>query len=112
MKPRIGIFGGDPAGIGPEVTAKLLAEAETHERADIVPVGDGAPDCPLAQANPIAGEYAIEGLRAGIAALQSRRIDALVYAPLNKQAMRLAGLPHSDELHFFAELLGHTGAVT
>ena len=26
--------------------------------------------------------------------------------------MKLAGLPHQDELHFFAELLGHTGPVS
>jgi len=112
MKPRIGIFEGDPTGIGPEVVAKLLAEAETHARAEIVPIGDAAPACPIGQASPIAGEYTLRSLRAGIAALQSHRIDALVYAPLNKKAMKLAGLPHSDELHYFAELLGHTGPVT
>jgi 4-hydroxythreonine-4-phosphate dehydrogenase len=112
MKPRIGLLAGDPSGIGPEVTAKLLDEPETGARAEIVAIGDAAPACPPAQASRIAGEYTIGTLRAGIAALQSRAIDALVYAPLNKQSMKLAGLPHQDELHFFAELLGHTGPVS
>jgi len=112
MKPRIGLLAGDPSGIGPEVAAKLLAEPETRARAEIVPIGDPAPACPPTQASRIAGEYTIGTLRAGIAALQSRAIDALVYAPLNKQSMKLAGLPHHDELHFFAELLGHTGPVS
>ena len=112
MKPRIGLFPGDPSGIGPEVAAKLLADPETHARAEIVTIGDPAPVCPPAQASRLAGEYTIVALRAGIAALQSRRIDAFVYAPLNKQAMKLAGLPHEDELHLFAELLGHTGPVS
>ena len=112
MKPRIGLLAGDPSGIGPEVAAKLLAEPETRARAEIVPLGAPAPPCPPAQASRIAGEYTIGTLRAGIAALQSRAIDALVYAPLNKQSMKLAGLPHQDELHFFAELLGHTGPVS
>ena len=112
MKPRIGLLAGDPSGIGPEVAAKLLAEPETRARAEIVAIGDAAPACPPAQASRIAGEYTIGTLRAGIAALQSRAIDALVYAPLNKQSMKLAGLPHQDELHFFAELLGHTGPVS
>src|SRR4051794_34556337 len=112
MRPRIGLFPGDPSGIGPEVAAKLLADPEIHARAEIVAIGDAAPLCPLAQASRLAGEYTLAALRAGIEACQSRAIDALVYAPLNKQAMKLAGLPHEDELHFFAELLGHTGPVS
>jgi 4-hydroxythreonine-4-phosphate dehydrogenase len=112
MKPRIGLFAGDPSGIGPEVTAKLLAEPETLTQVEIVTIGDAPPACPPAQASRIAGAYTIGALRAGIAALRSREIDALVYAPLNKQAMKLAGLSHSDELHFFAELLGHQGPVS
>lgn len=112
MKPRIGVLAGDPSGIGPEVTEKLLAEPETRERAEIVSIGERAPDCPRGQASRTAGEYTIGLLRAGIAALQSGAIDGLVYAPLNKQAMKLAGLSHADELHFFAELLGHSGSVS
>jgi 4-hydroxythreonine-4-phosphate dehydrogenase len=112
MKPRIGLLAGDPSGIGPEVAAKLLAEPDTRARAEIVAIGGAPPPCPPAQASRIAGEYTIGTLRAGIAALQSRSIDALVYAPLNKHSMKLAGLPHQDELHFFAELLGHTGPVS
>jgi 4-hydroxythreonine-4-phosphate dehydrogenase len=112
MKPRIGLLTGDPSGIGPEVASKLLGDPETRARAEIVAIGDAAPACPPAQASRIAGEYMIRTLRAGIAALQSSAIDALVYAPLNKQSMKLAGLAHGDELHFFAELLGHTGPVS
>jgi len=112
MKPRIGIFPGDPTGIGPEVAAKLLAEASTHERAEVVRIGDAPPACPIGEANPIAGEYTIRSLRSGIEAIECGAIDALVYAPLNKRAMHLAGLPHSDELHYFAELLGHTGPAS
>ena len=41
--------------------------------------------------------------------MQSRAIDALVYAPLNKQAMKLAGLPHEDELHFSRSCSGTRG---
>src|SRR5689334_21736467 len=112
MKPRIGLFTGDPSGIGPEIAAKLLAEPETHAHAEIVAIGDAAPVCPPAQASRIAGEYTLGALRAGIAALQSRAIDAFVYAPLNKHAMKLAGLPHDHALHLFAELLGHTGPLS
>ncbi len=36
-------------------------------------------------------------------------IDAICFAPLNKQAMKLGGLRHEDELHHFAEYLGVRG---
>ena len=36
MKPRIGIIPGDPGGIGPELIAKLLADPDVHEKADIL----------------------------------------------------------------------------
>ena len=40
MKPRVGIVLGDPCGIGPELAAKLLADAENRDRADILVIGD------------------------------------------------------------------------
>ena len=40
MKPRIGIIPGDPGGIGPELIAKLLADPQVHEKADILLIGD------------------------------------------------------------------------
>ncbi|MEL6746581.1 MAG: 4-hydroxythreonine-4-phosphate dehydrogenase PdxA [Pseudomonadota bacterium] len=41
-RPRIGVIPGDPAGIGPELIAKLLAEPTTLERADVLLIGDRA----------------------------------------------------------------------
>lgn len=40
QKPRLGLLMGDPSGIGPEVLAKLLAEAENREQAHCVIIGD------------------------------------------------------------------------
>lgn len=40
MKPRIAVIHGDPAGIGPELVAKLLAEPDIREKADVILVGD------------------------------------------------------------------------
>ncbi len=40
MRPKIGVFHGDPNGVGPEVTVKLLTDAEVRDRARIVLVGD------------------------------------------------------------------------
>ncbi len=40
MKPRIGVVPGDPNGIGPELTAKLVAGDDVRARADVVVIGD------------------------------------------------------------------------
>ncbi|MDB5889949.1 MAG: 4-hydroxythreonine-4-phosphate dehydrogenase [Polaromonas sp.] len=36
-------------------------------------------------------------------------VDAICFAPLNKQAMKIGGMLHEDELHHFAQYLGVTG---
>ncbi len=40
MKPRIAVIHGEPAGIGPELIGKLLAEPDIQEKANIILVGD------------------------------------------------------------------------
>lgn len=42
-------------------------------------------------------------------AARDGHIDAICFAPLSKQAMKLGGLRHEDELHHFAEYLGVKG---
>lgn len=53
QKPRIGIIPGDPSGIGPELVAKLLAQDEVVEGADILLIGD---DHVFAAGAKVAGE--------------------------------------------------------
>lgn len=40
MKPRIVMIHGEPAGIGPELIAKLLAASDIKKKADVILVGD------------------------------------------------------------------------
>ena len=42
-------------------------------------------------------------------AVLAGHVDAICFAPLNKQAMKMGGLKHDDELHHFAQYLGVTG---
>ena len=39
MKPTIALFTGDPAGIGPELVGRLLAEGRAQQEADILVIG-------------------------------------------------------------------------
>jgi 4-hydroxythreonine-4-phosphate dehydrogenase len=110
MKPRIGLFPGDPSGIGPELTAKLLALPRTAELATVSLIGNlDQPDVPLGKVSAAAGRYTLDSLRLAACALQRGEIDAFVFAPLNKQALKMAGMDAEDELRYLAPLLGHAG---
>ncbi len=127
MKPSIALFTGDPAGIGPELVAKLLADPATHETATVRLIaqragpllsaeaalvewpGLDAPPFPRAIAGPDNGRFMLEGLRAGVELVRSGQADAFCFAPLNKAALRAGGMRHPDEMHWFAEVLGWTG---
>src|SRR5690606_16727210 len=56
-----------------------------------------------------AGRGARAALTLCLEAARRSEIDALCFAPLNKQAMKKGGMAFEDELHFFADYLGVTG---
>ncbi len=58
------------------------------------------------------GRSALAGLQRCVAAASRGEIDGLCFAPLNKLAMKLAGMPFADELHYFARELNVTGFIT
>lgn len=143
MSPtRIGLVLGDPAGVGPELVAKVLAGWEETAASYFVVVGSapmlaaGAEiagvslprfmagnrmiEIPTNDLGPLhlgkatreAGEFALRSLRAAVAAVQAGEIDAIVYAPLNKHAMSLAGFSEIDEIHYLATLFGCENFLT
>lgn len=145
-RPRIALTLGDPAGIGPELAAKLLARPETTATADVFVLADAAElaaaaatagvEVPLADApsagfavllddnsypaEPIpaqqvsveAGARAIHQLTRALAMANAGEIDAIVFTPLNKTSLKLAGMNHEDELRWFAHELGYTGVTS
>jgi 4-hydroxythreonine-4-phosphate dehydrogenase len=147
--PVVAVTLGDPAGIGAELIARLLARPETCAKANVVLVGDPwlwasgqevagvkvatdhvdtlaavrsragtekpaflpvdtvrPNDVHRGQAEAAGGASVLAVLNRCMDAALSRQIDAICFAPLNKQAMKLGGLKHEDELHHFAEYLG------
>ncbi len=78
----------------------------------------GREDCPPGRVCAQAGAHVLDLLRRGadLAAPGNagRALDALVFAPLNKQAMAEGGLEQEDELRFLAQHLscrGHVGEL-
>jgi 4-hydroxy-L-threonine phosphate dehydrogenase PdxA len=124
-KPRIALVIGDPAGVGPELIAKLLAEPETKAMADIVLIGSEsvmgagyemhpwqglkATGFERGVAGPHNGSFMINMLLEGLSLIKNGKADALCFAPLNKGALRAGGMTQEDELRWFAEELSHKG---
>ncbi len=142
---RIGLVLGDPAGVGPELIAKLLARSAGSAASRFAVIGTSAalasgaqvagvalpesvtaPDGPgmlaiqaddlgpirIGEATAATGQFALRSLRRAVAAVKAGEIDAIVYAPLNKHAMKLAGFDDVDELHYLATQFGCTGFFT
>lgn len=152
--PVVALTLGDPAGIGPELVAKLLARPDLARHARVLVVGDrwvwedgqrvagvcapmreitsvrevrtagkpGPPSfLPVETVRPddvrrgtvgaACGASVLRVLRLCLDAARAGQIDAICFAPLNKLAMKQAGLAFPDELHFFAEYLGVRGFV-
>jgi 4-hydroxythreonine-4-phosphate dehydrogenase len=151
-KPVVALTLGDPAGIGPELVARLLARQDTLAAANVVLVGDpwlwadgqriagievrteqvdgfaavrGRADTsrpaflPIETISPeqvvrsrsdaAGGASVLKVLDRCMDAAMAREVDAICFAPLNKQAMKLGGLQYEDELHHFAQYLGAPG---
>jgi len=148
--PIIALTAGDCTGIGPEQTARILAEGKMRRLARLVLVGDKrviemgarqagvsldlrfyaspgavdweAPGVPMVDlgntdpeafeigvASPESGRLTGETLARAIDFGKAGEIDAITFAPLNKQAMYRGGWRFPDEHKMFANLLGHTG---
>ena len=61
------------------------------------------------KATAAGGAYALAGLRAGLRLLNDDAIDALCYAPLNKEALALAGSDFADEFGWLVREMGYNG---
>jgi 4-hydroxythreonine-4-phosphate dehydrogenase len=124
----IGITMGDPAGVGPEISVKALAEMSAEDRArtriygnratlekarDAVGAAldldglvvdlpiEGGP-LPWGKLDPRGGDAAFRFIEKAVRDAETDTIGCIVTAPINKEALNLAG-HHYD---------GHTGMLT
>jgi len=125
-RPRVAITLGDPRGIGPEITAAVLAD---DLGADITLIGADDQIAPLPAARRISvgrwthgpgeGPPTAHTARAREAGLVTGRaieiaarlalsgeVDAIVTAPAHKHALHLAGFPYPGHTEWLAELAG------
>ena len=77
MKPRIALFTGDPAGVGPELVARLLADPLTTRVADVILIASRASVAAGVRAAGTGFEITLGGTTAGRPALvEWRGLDA------------------------------------
>jgi len=130
--PRLALTLGDPAGIGPEIALEAAADARVNAAARLVLVGprslrpaaipltddlhlpvrwieSAAPErWAMGRVQRECGEAALAALRIGHELAATRTVDALVTAPVSKQALHLAG----EAVEGQTELLGRWCGVT
>jgi 4-hydroxythreonine-4-phosphate dehydrogenase len=143
--PRIAITMGDPAGVGPEVCLKLLAEPGIGEVCTPIVFGDFGVFCRVAEhcrlplpervvtpdhwreacreidapavldlgmidaagvqpgvVDAVTGAESYHYIEAAIVAALAGEVDAVTTGPINKEALRWAGIPYPGHTEIFA----------
>jgi 4-hydroxythreonine-4-phosphate dehydrogenase len=93
-----------PEVSGPEAVAEGAAALLRGPAVDLA-------DAPVGQVSAAAGAYVLDAFRQALGLAEGGALDAICFAPCNKQAMHAGGLAFEDELRFFAHELGHDGYV-
>jgi 4-phospho-D-threonate 3-dehydrogenase / 4-phospho-D-erythronate 3-dehydrogenase len=120
--PRIALTLGDPAGIGPEIALAAAADARVRAAVRLVLIGpralrgagiewveSAAPErWEMGRVQRECGAAALAALRIGHELAASGAVDALVTAPVSKEALHLAG----EKVEGQTELLGRWCGVT
>ena len=140
----IAITMGDACGVGPEIIAKLFAEATSlpstlvlgdggilqgairslalplkvklidspedfqpaYDTIHVISLSHLPADLPLGQLDARAGKAAYDYIRAGIDLALQKRVRAIVTAPINKEALRLAGIHYPGHTEILADFSG------
>lgn len=110
MRVKIGITVGDPAGIGPEIARKAAEHPDVRALCDIVFYGPSTEAEVAAfergRVSAAAGRAAYDAIVRAVGDATAGKIDAIVTAPVNKEAFAAAGLPWRGHTDLLAHLTG------
>jgi 4-hydroxythreonine-4-phosphate dehydrogenase len=107
MKPRIAITSGDPAGIGPEISARAASDPRVRDVCD--PIVYAPSDLSAFTPGTLsadAGRAAYEVVVRAVEDAMRGQVHAVATAPINKTAWHLAGLPWNGHTDLLAHLTG------
>jgi len=113
--PAVLALGEKTAGIALDPTraeAIESAHCAPGRTAFVAHAGIPADQIEVGKMTAASGKSVLTGLELAGRAVKAGHIDGILFAPLNKGAMRLAGLTHEDELRYYADLLDVTGTTS
>lgn len=139
-RPVVAVTIGDPAGIGPEIVVRAIAEEPVRRAAGLVVVGDRAileramavtgarvrfgedaalidlanvpGDVRWGAVQPAAGRAAGQFVERAVAEARAGRVDAIATAPLNKEALWAGGYAQPGHTELLGELTGVADPLT
>lgn len=139
-RPLIAVTIGDPAGIGPEIVVRAAAAEAVRQAAGLVIVGDrriieramdvtrvrlrvgedaglidlaNVPeDVTWGRIQRGAGAAAGQFIERAVQEAHAGRVDAVTTAPINKEALWLAGYPHPGHTEMLGALTGVSDPLT
>jgi 4-hydroxythreonine-4-phosphate dehydrogenase len=101
VKP-LAITLGDPAGIGPEIVSKAIANLDVPVRL----FGASPPNVRYGEVSAEYGRVALDAIDAAVRAIESGECSALVTAPIHKLAVAAAGSPFPGHTELLAARAG------
>ena len=133
---KIAVSMGDPAGVGPELLAKAVAEKKFSSKCEFILYGERsvleealhryAPEIDIekvkiiessklidfdkmktGEADGVCGKAAFEAVKMAAQSVIDGENDALVTAPVNKYSVNLAGIEFSGHTEMIAEMCGN-----
>jgi 4-hydroxythreonine-4-phosphate dehydrogenase len=138
----LALTAGDPCGVGPELLVRLLSELRDEPDQPVVVVSSReeldrgiwhsglattvddllAPrhvdlleldlELPEGSLGADAGRWALEGLERALALNENGVVAGLVFGPLNKTSLHLAGMTEPDEMRWFENRVGGGNSVS
>ncbi|WP_240415290.1 4-hydroxythreonine-4-phosphate dehydrogenase PdxA [Paenibacillus periandrae] len=104
---RVFLQGQSVAGLSvPYVKIANIEEIDSEDKVYLIDLHNLSPDTySLGQLSEDSGQATGETLTYVLKLAQQKKLDGVVYAPINKEALHRGGFHFQDELHFFASLL-------
>ncbi|MDR7494765.1 MAG: 4-hydroxythreonine-4-phosphate dehydrogenase PdxA [Armatimonadota bacterium] len=140
MRPVVAVTLGDPAGIGPEIVVRALAQDAVRAAAAVVVIGDGGtleramraagvrvefdddlrlidlanvpPTLRWGAVQPEAGRAAGQYVERAVREALRGAVDAVATAPLHKEALWAAGYPYPGHTELLGALTGVADPLT
>src|SRR5918993_2242122 len=105
-RPRVALTVGDPAGIGPEIVEKTIADARVRAVCEPVVFAPPPGNIRKGEVSATAGRAAYDTIIRAVDAAKRGEVDAIATAPVNKLAFAKAGLPWKGHTDLLAHLCG------